>query len=284
MTGPILVLGATGHVGRATVEALVGRGARVRALVRDPASALLPAQVEVARGDLTDPSSVAEAVRGTRGVFLLWPLIGHDPQALDALFDAERRIVHLSAADPGSDDVGDGEPGGIVASHRAIERLVRGRASTWAIIRSGGMATNTLGWAPMIRSGGPVRWVYGGATRPLVHERDLGEVAAAALLDGVLDGRVLDVTGAEALSQREQVQTIGRVVGRQIEWDEQTPGEARVSLLGQGWTEPMVDSALRAWADQAARPQRGTSGVREVLGRDPESFEAWVRDHVADFT
>ena len=43
----ILVTGATGNVGRQIVEHLVKRGADVRALVRDPSKAQLPAEVSV---------------------------------------------------------------------------------------------------------------------------------------------------------------------------------------------------------------------------------------------
>ncbi len=48
----ILVTGATGSVGAQLVEQLVGRGAQVRALVRDPGKARLPVGVELAKGDL----------------------------------------------------------------------------------------------------------------------------------------------------------------------------------------------------------------------------------------
>ena len=46
----ILVTGATGTVGRHVVEQLVNRGADVRAFVRDPAKAKVPAGVAVAKG------------------------------------------------------------------------------------------------------------------------------------------------------------------------------------------------------------------------------------------
>mgnify|MGYP002649403082 CR=1 FL=1 len=49
----ILVTGATGTIGRHVVDNLAKRGADVRALVRDPAKAGLPAGVALAQGDLT---------------------------------------------------------------------------------------------------------------------------------------------------------------------------------------------------------------------------------------
>jgi dihydroflavonol-4-reductase len=66
-----LVTGATGKVGGAIARALLARGDEVRALVRDPAAAarLLPAEVELVRGDVTEPATVASAVAGRELVF-----------------------------------------------------------------------------------------------------------------------------------------------------------------------------------------------------------------------
>jgi uncharacterized protein YbjT (DUF2867 family) len=60
----ILVTGATGTIGRQVIEQLVKRGADVRALVREPAKANLPAGVTVVQGDLLD----VDALRGAFSV------------------------------------------------------------------------------------------------------------------------------------------------------------------------------------------------------------------------
>ncbi|MFJ2715582.1 NmrA/HSCARG family protein [Streptomyces sp. NPDC087437] len=70
---PVLVLAATGGQGRAVADALLGRGARVRALVRDPARKaareLADRGVEVMAGSLSDRGSLAAAMSGVAGVF-----------------------------------------------------------------------------------------------------------------------------------------------------------------------------------------------------------------------
>ncbi|QRP43111.1 NmrA/HSCARG family protein [Amycolatopsis sp. FDAARGOS 1241] len=72
---PVLVLTATGGQGRAVTEALLARGATVRALVRDaarPAAQELAGRgVEVVTGVLEDPGPLADAMRGVAGVFAL---------------------------------------------------------------------------------------------------------------------------------------------------------------------------------------------------------------------
>ncbi|MFD5827250.1 NmrA/HSCARG family protein [Lentzea sp. NPDC060358] len=64
-TGPIAVFGATGQQGGAVVDALLGRGARVRALVRSPESdrarALADRGVELAAFRIGDPAPLEAA-------------------------------------------------------------------------------------------------------------------------------------------------------------------------------------------------------------------------------
>ncbi len=66
-----LVTGATGKVGHATARTLLAEGHEVRALVRDPERArdVVPPDAELARGDVTDPASVARAAQGCELVF-----------------------------------------------------------------------------------------------------------------------------------------------------------------------------------------------------------------------
>lgn len=70
---PILVLAATGGQGRAVTEALLARGARVRAMVRDPqreaARRLADRGVAVVAGSLSDSAALATAMDGVTGVF-----------------------------------------------------------------------------------------------------------------------------------------------------------------------------------------------------------------------
>ncbi len=64
----LLVVGATGPLGRAVVGSALRQGHDVRALVRNPATAGLPSEVEVVVGDALDPSSLRPAVRDRQAV------------------------------------------------------------------------------------------------------------------------------------------------------------------------------------------------------------------------
>ena len=112
-----LVTGATGKIGNAVARRLSERGDDVVALVRDPAKArdLLPAGVELARGDVADPVSVRAAAEGIDGAFNCMGLFEQwfaDPGVFDRV-NAEgarnvvaaargagaKRVVHTSTFD-----------------------------------------------------------------------------------------------------------------------------------------------------------------------------------------
>jgi len=97
----ILVTGATGEIGRAVVDSLLAQGIPVRATSRNPSQARLPGGVDVVQADLGDASSVAAAVSGVDGVFLLTggsEIPSHDKTVATVAASAGvRRVVKLSS-------------------------------------------------------------------------------------------------------------------------------------------------------------------------------------------
>jgi dihydroflavonol-4-reductase len=101
-----LVTGATGKVGHAVALALLARGDHVRALVRsaEKARRLLPAEVELAEGDVTDESSVRSALEGSELVFNAMGLPEQwlrDPTVFDRVNAGGTKTVARAARDAG---------------------------------------------------------------------------------------------------------------------------------------------------------------------------------------
>jgi uncharacterized protein YbjT (DUF2867 family) len=279
----VLVTGATGNVGRHVVSGLLGAGADVRAMTRDPDHARLPQSAEVARGDLSEPGALGARLSGVGAVFLVWPFLTAEaaPAVLEALEGHARRVVYLSSMGV-RDDLGrQADP--INQFHADVERLIERSGLEWTFVRSGGMATNTLGWVPQIRDGGVVRAPYGAASRSLVHEADVAGVAVRALTEGGHGGKKYPVTGPEALTQVEQVRIIGEAIGRPLRWEEVPPETARRGMLDAGWPPPVVDGILDAHAGFAKEPEPVTPTVEEVTGRPARAFREWAADHAGDF-
>jgi uncharacterized protein YbjT (DUF2867 family) len=276
----ILVTGATGTVGRQVVTQLSERGAPVRAVTRDPASAGLPTRVEVVRGDLADPASLGPHLAGVDSVFLVWPFTspelaaGLGSRVVAVLARHASRIVYLSA------QAAAGQPDSFWAT---VERLVEASGAAWTFLRPTGFAANTLMWADQIRSQGVVRWPYGAAARSLIHERDLAAVAVRALTEDRHAGQRYLLTGPESITQAEQARVIGEVTGRAVRWEELVPEAARRQLLA-AWGDPgFVDSALATWARLVTRPEPVTRTVEEITGVAARTFRQWADDHISDF-
>ena len=80
---PLLITGATGHVGMHLIHLLHEKGYAVRALVRDRARATdLPNEVEVVVGDLAQPETLPAAFAGVERVFLMVAGHGLDQTAM----------------------------------------------------------------------------------------------------------------------------------------------------------------------------------------------------------
>jgi uncharacterized protein YbjT (DUF2867 family) len=262
----ILVTGATGNVGRHVVAGLRAAGGDLRALSRTEGRGLV-------RGDLSDPDSLRAALTGVDQVFLLWP--GPSAAGIEAavnmITSEARRVVYLSA---------------MSAEHGfwgVVEKAVAATAKEWTFVRAGGFATNTLGWAEMIRADGEVRWPYGAAARSLIHERDIADVAVRALLTDEHVGQTYEITGPQAFTQADQVRLIGEAIGRDLPWVELPSGIARQQLLRE-WGDPaFVDSALSHWASLVEHPEPVTDTVERVTGHPARTFAQWAGDHADDF-
>jgi uncharacterized protein YbjT (DUF2867 family) len=276
----VLVIGATGKVGRHVVAGLLHHHTEVRALVRDRQTGTLPGAVTLLAGDLRRPDSVAAAAEGAEAAFLLWPWFdaGGASEVVSELARRVDRVVYLSAARLQHE-----EKGVIDGVWADVEGLVEASGVGWTFVRAGGFAANTLDWAEQIRAGDSVRIPYPRAARSLVHERDVADVAVRALLDPGRARRALAVTGPEVLTQYQQVRAIGEAIGRRLRVVEQPPDEARRHYEATMGTD-FAAGAIAHWATLVDAPERTTDDVERLTGRPARSFAEWARDHADDFT
>ena len=275
----ILIIGATGTVGRQVATQLTALGAQVRALVRNPAAARLPPTVEVMRGDLTAPETLDDCVDGVDAVFLVWaaPPAAVAP-SLDRIAKHARRIVFLSAPLKTSHPFFQ-QPNPSRALAEQIERLIEASGLQWTFLRPGMFAANALRWwAPQIRAGAVVRWPYLSAATAPIHECDIATVAVRTLCEDSHVGAEYVLTGPESLSQLEQVGIICRVIGQPPNIEEISPEAARRELR-----TVIPALLLDAWVAAIGQPAFVTSTFHEVTGSRPRTFMEWAIDHAAEF-
>jgi len=278
----ILVIGATGNVGRHVLSQLHAIGtANVRALVRSGETAHLPDGVDVATGSLDDPDGLATALTGVKTVFLVWPFLTTEgaPDVLEAIGQHAQRLVYLSSIGVGGRPEEQVDP--IFKLHADMERLIEACGLPRTALRSDTIASNTLGWAEQIRTAGVVRGPLTAATA-VIDPRDIAAVAARALTDDAHAGATHLLTGPQMISRPEQVQAIGAAIGRELRFEEVPVQDARVRMLADGRPPALVDALLSA-AETRSASTLITSTVADLTGEPPRSFQQWARDHSEAF-
>jgi uncharacterized protein YbjT (DUF2867 family) len=281
----ILVIGASGRVGRQVVSQLLTTDTRIRALFRNPQSAGLPPEVEVVAGDLTQPATLDACLDGVDAVFLVWTAPPATvSQVIERIAKHARRIVFLSSPHQTAHPLFQAsQPNLLSKLHAEIERLIKASGLAWTFLRPGMFAANAREWwAGQIRKGDVVRWPHALAPTAPIDERDIAAAAVCALRDDKHAGAEYVLTGPQSLTQREQVATIGDALGRPLRLEEITPDEWRKELP-PFIPAPGANMLLAAWAAAIGQPALVTSTVAEVLGKPAHTFLDWATNSAADF-
>jgi uncharacterized protein YbjT (DUF2867 family) len=280
----ILVIGASGNIGRQVVSQLSTTGARIRAMTRNPNLVEKPSEIEVVPGDLTKPDTLEACLDGVDAVFLVW-IAPPDTVApvIERIAKHARRVVFLSAPLKTPHPFFQ-QPNPIRNLHIKIEQTIEGSGLAWTVLRPGMLASNPLiWWAAQIRSGATIRWPYLDVPTAPTDERDIAAVAVKALCEDGHAGKDYVITGPQSLTQREQIETIGRAINRPLRIEEISPDEARSELLAIIQPPLIVNLLLDAWAAGVGLPAFMTSTVEELTGKPARKFYDWAVDHAAAF-
>ncbi|MFD4595572.1 NmrA family NAD(P)-binding protein [Streptomyces rubiginosohelvolus] len=278
----ILVTGATGAVGR-EVAGLLAAAGPVRILARRPERLTVRGDgVEVVEGAYGDRTALDRALEGVSSVFLVTnsPTEPDDERVAGAAAAAGvRHLVKLSmmaVEEPGADDF-------ITRWQRRNEETIRASGVPWTFVRPRTFMSNTLSWAPGIRSEGVVRALYGDAPVACVDPRDVAAVAVAVLTGAGHEGRTYAVSGPEAITAREQTAQLSRVLGRPLRFEELGLDAARTALLAK-YPRP----AAEAFLESAERQRVGAKAavvptVEELTGCQARPYRTWAADHADAF-
>ena len=225
----VLVAGSTGYVGGRLVPELLAAGHSVRCLVRDPAKlgdAAWRDQVDVMRGDVTDPTSVRAALEGIDVVYYLVHSMGATAD-FEARDRAAARCVAQAASDAGTGRIvylgGLGRDDDPMLSRHLGRRHEVGR-----VLAAGSTPVTELRAAVIIGSGSasfemlrylvevlPVmvapRWVDS-RCQPIAI-RDVLVSLVAAANDAAVGHRVVEIGGADVLTYRQMMQRYARLAG-----------------------------------------------------------------------
>jgi len=269
----ILVTGASGHLGRLAVEALLARGvdaSAIRAGARDTAKIadLAARGVQAVQLDYTDAASVAGAVAGADKVLLVsgsevGQRVAQHRAVIDAAADAGvAQLVYTSAPRADTSAL-------ILApEHKATEEAIAASGVPATILRNNWYSENYLGTLAQAAATGVVASSTGEGRVASASRADFAEAAAFVLTgDGHL-GRVYELGGDVAWDFAELASAIGEVLGREIAYVAQTPEEQAAALSAAGLDEGTVGFVVGLDANIAAGDLAGvTHELSGLIGR-----------------
>jgi uncharacterized protein YbjT (DUF2867 family) len=272
------VAGATGNVGGAVVQALAEQGLPVRALVRDASRANLPDGVTAAVADLNDPDSLTPWLGGVEAAFML-PGYPDMPALYARLRDAGvKRTVQLSGSSAGTGDT----TNAVTAMMEGSEAAARESGLAWTILRPSAFMSNTLRWLPELKAGDLVRAPWGDLPLACIDAADIAAVAVTAMTDDAHAGAVHRLTGPRAILPAEQLEILGRVLGRPLRFEGLTLEETRAQLEAT-MPEKYVHAFWNFYVDGALDESLVLPTVEDILGRPARTFEQWAEVHADDF-
>ena len=281
----VLVTGGTGTVGSRVVERLVERGVPTRVLSRSARKLKeLPAGVEGVVGDLEERSSLRELFHGCDRMFLLTALgpteVGQGRNAAIVAAEVEmRHVVFLSVH-----RVEEGKHIPHFKSKLEIERVLNENGVPTTLVMPNNYFQNDLVVREAIQRHGVYPFPIGSTG---IHRVDAGDVATAAVrllsAEDSPGGRI-PIVGPDRLDGPACAAIWSRVLDRDVRYggDDLDAWKRAVAGSIPGWL--VEDLAVMYGFFQehglvaSAEDLRAT---RQVLGREPRSFESWARETAA---
>jgi uncharacterized protein YbjT (DUF2867 family) len=288
----VLVAGASGFVGRRLCPALVEAGHEVLAMTRGPES--YDGAGEPVRGDVHDPDSLADALKGADAAYYLVhsldsaDFVERDARAARAFGQAAadagvRRVVYLGGLGEQGDELSDH-----LRSRREVEELLGAAGVPVTVLRAG-----------IIIGHGGVSWEI---TRQLVEHlpamitprwvrtrtQPIAVDDAVRYLVGVLDkdealGQVYEIGGPEVLTYAEMMRRVATIQGRvhlALPVPLLTPG------LSSWWLSLVTDVDLRTGRSLVDSMSNEVvvrdTAIRELVPFEPVDYDQAVLDALGE--
>ena len=267
LSGPILVLGATGKTGRRIAAILEANGHEVRRGSRSTTPSF----------DWNNEAGWDDCLAGVEAAYINYAPDLAMPGATDSIrafvdrakHHAIKRLVLLS---------GRGEE-----EAQACERIVQESGIDWTVVRASWFNQNFSegAFVEMVQAG-QVTLPDVDTPEPFVDVDDIADVAVAALTGEGHAGEVYEVTGPRMLTLADIAAELSSATGRTIEYVP-VPHDAFVAGVAESGAPQdvvwMLDYLFATVLD--GRNAYLTDGVQRALSRDPKDFADYAREVAA---
>lgn len=278
----ILVTGASGQLGRLTIDALLKRvpASQIYALVRGEAAAaaLSPLGVNVRIGDYRQPETLDAALSGIDRVLLISSndLGNRAAQHANVIDAAKRQNVSLIAYT--SLLHADTSKLGIAGEHRETETALRASGVPFVLLRNGWYTENYTAGIPGALAHGAVAGSAGNGRIASAARADYAEAAAIVIASAdVESGRVFELAGDDSYTLTEFAQELSAQTNKEIAYADMPESEFKGILLGAGLPAPIAELLADSdkWASEGALFDDSRE-LSKLLGRPTTSWKTTV--------
>jgi uncharacterized protein YbjT (DUF2867 family) len=284
------VTGITGKVGAAVARSLLSADQPVRAVVRDRGKGAAWAELgcDIAVADLADAAALANAFKGTDGVFAMLPPVfdpapgfpearGFIASMYTALAEAKpKKVVALSTI--GADAL---QPNLLNALGLMEDAL---KTVPVVFLRAAWFMENAA-WDIASARQGTIQSYLQPLDRPIpmIATDDVGRTAAALLQEHWQGGRVVELEGAQRVSPNALADAFAKVLAQPVR-AQAVPHDRWESIFrGQGMKYPtprmqMIDGFNAGWIDFAnrgANARKGCIGIHQAIATMIERARAF---------
>ncbi|MFQ5864728.1 MAG: SDR family NAD(P)-dependent oxidoreductase [bacterium] len=288
MKPKILITGATGTTGQYAIQALMEKGADLRAMVKtidDRSKSLEELGVEVVQADFLDLHGLRKALNGVNRAYFVYPFMDHLPKAAGyfAKVAKEQNIELVVSMSQMNVHEGTNSP---ASQNHLIAEDILDWANVGAVhIRPALFAWNYLGMAaPTVVSEKKFYFPNPEAKYTIVHPQGIGEVVAEILTDENIQqhiGQRYELSGSRIYNGSEVADEIGKLLNQTIEY---------VPIPVEMWIEamknvPTVNAFLATHLKEFSRDialgkfNKTTDVVKNMTGHEPRSFEEYLTEH-----
>jgi NAD(P)H dehydrogenase (quinone) len=280
----IVVTGATGHLGRLAVEALLARGVPADQIVAtgrrtEVLADLADRGVTVRRADYSDPESLRAAFAGAEKLLLVSgsEMGQRVPQHRNAITAAKEAGVRLIAYT--SVTRADSSSLGVAGEHEATEQLLAESGIPHVVLRNGWYTENYTGQLDTYLANGIVGSAGEGRISAATRA-DYAEAAAVVVAEDGHAGAVYEL-GGPAFTMSELAATVSAVTGTDVAYTDVPVEQFAAILEGAGLPAPVA--GMFAEIDRSvAAGDLFVEGddLEKLIGRPPTSLEEAVRASV----
>jgi NAD(P)H dehydrogenase (quinone) len=286
-SGPLLVSGASGQLGRRVLELLLAdprnAGRKLIALTRTPdkLSDLAANGVEVRAASFDDASSLANGFRGAeRALIISTDALDRPGRRLEQHANAVRAAKASGVEHVVYTSLTHCEPSSLVTlapDHWGTETILRESELPYTVLRNNMYTDYLLLGLPYAVKSGQIVNSHGAGKVSYVTREDCARAAAHALSGSFRGRAVLDITGPKAITQAELAAIVGEIVGKSIAYLAVDAATAVANNVGAGLPAPVAE-LLVSFERSASAGQLAveSSSVQDLTGSAPSSVKQFL--------